>query len=83
MNGPDPPLETFLKCLGVQEAKHAAEGVMGGDAVAQFEELAQPLFPGFAESLHIGETFGAMECPWSESTMKKMPGECGGESLSE
>ena len=50
-HGGHPTPEAGLELHGVDQGEEAAEGVVGGDAVGQLQEAAQPLQLGVAEAL--------------------------------
>ena len=60
-HGTHPIEKALLKGFGVESRQDSAEGVMRGDAVGEFEELAQPSFFGEAELFHIGEAISAAD----------------------
>src|SRR5262245_11368669 len=60
-DGVHPADEAVLEGPGAQGGEDAVAGVVGGDAVGQFQEALEPPPLGVAELLHVVEAVGAAE----------------------
>src|SRR6267143_366878 len=56
-----PAEKALQKLLGIQGLKYPIECVVRRNAMAQFQKSFEPLFLGFAEILHVIETFSRAE----------------------
>jgi len=53
--------EEVMEPLGVEPGEEPPEGVMGGDAVGQFQEFLEPVQLGAAVFNHLGPGVGAAD----------------------
>ena len=58
---PGPAGEEVMEPLGIELGEETAEGVVGGDAVGQFQEFLQPVKLGPAVFSHLGPGVGAAD----------------------